>query len=968
MKRILTITILISLAAGAVYGQVLDIADVKKIDSNLRPVMLGQVVTVAGIVTVGSGTFSTEFGDLDAYVQDRTGGINIYTRSLGGLTLAPGDSVVVTGRINLSAASPTSGTTRLKIESASNLVVAGTGTLPGPLPFSGSELNQATVPPNEPNEGVLVRIDSVTVVSGTWPSEPGGAAELTLSDPSGTFKMYINGNTDIGGTVEPGDPFILSGVVVQNARTLSGDYAVWPRSRDDFLETGNGSGIASVDPAKVENDLEIFDLEVTLSGNELDTITSFSIDLPLADGWQWPGGSGSVEISGPGLGGAAYEATTTGAIVSGASIVDAVNSFGTVTFKGMSPPSGIVVSEVVIETSVDGAAREEIAGNPLIESVYPKPDIIISELWPDDGSTASNNSFIELYNRGDFPAFLEGYALCEQAVESYCDVVVRHVFGADTLEAGEYMVIAKSAAGIDQRFGTEPDLVVNIKPLGRVSGDGAICGRKENYEVISLWSDSGLRDLVAYVEYRDARACTIDVCDGFGDVNDAFPYIPPVGYSLIAGDYDSCCPYEVLTGEPTPGAENVVHYLTPEVEEIKSFDTNTLEVIFSEPMARDDLEDESNYSIDGAIPVRAAASLSGEKVLLLFDGLEAGEAAIEISGLYSMPGVEISGGSHEFLVSSGSCAAMCEVQAYDSDGFSPLRGETICALGFITVPPGVFQPDYSSIYVQGLDGCGVNVFSYDVPSPAPKIGDFVYVSGELLEYVSSGGAGSTSEISMASPAGLTILSASYPEPAPAVFTTAGVSREDNEGILVQTEGAIISSSDIDFYIDDGTGGIQVYQNFGPIDFTRFVEGMYVRVTGVVLQYDYTRPYLEGFELVPRYESDIEIIEDAFPQHAVLEVEPRVFCPTCGEDGFQIKFGGPGSAEAVLRLFDGSGRKIRTLYSGSSAGEITMPWDGKDNDGNLVPAGLYICHLELVEAVSGRKSTESAPIVVGVKLK
>ena len=542
MKRILTIAVLVSLCAGALYGQVQDIADVKKIDAGFRPLMLGQTVTVTGIVTVGSGTFAPEFGDLDAYIQDETGGINIYTRFLGGFILAPGDSVVVTGTINQSGSSPTAGTTRLKIGAVSDLEILGSGTLPDPYPLTGLVLNQPTVPPDEPIEGVVTRIESATIESGTWPSGPGGSAELTLSDPSGTFKVYIDGSTDIGGTGPPGDPFILSGVVVQNSRSYSGDYAVWPRSRQDFLETGNGSGSASVDPARIENDTGSFDLAVTLAGNGLDTIVSFSIDLPLGDGWTWPGGSSNVELSGPGLSGATLEATATGALVSGASILDAVDSFGTVTFKGMAPPSGLVVSEVVIETSVDGA-REEIAFNPAIESVYPKPDIVISELWLDDGTTESNNSFIELHNRGDFPAILDGYALCEQEVQPYCAVALRHVFGADTLGAGEYLVIAKSAAGMDVRFGVAPDVVVNIKPLGRVSGDGAICGSDQNYEVISLWQDATLKDLVAYVEYRDALACTVDMCTRFGDIDDAFPYIPPVGYALIAGEYDPCCPY-----------------------------------------------------------------------------------------------------------------------------------------------------------------------------------------------------------------------------------------------------------------------------------------------------------------------------------------------------------------------------------------------------------------------------------------
>ena len=970
MKRILTIALLVSLCAGSLYAQVQDIADVKKIDSSFRAAMLGQTVTVAGIVTVGSATFAPEFGDLNAYIQDATGGINIYTRFLQGITLAAGDSVVVTGTINQSGSSPTAGTTRLRIGSVSDLEIVGSGTLPEAYPLTGPELSQATVPPDEPIEGILTRIDSVTIESGTWPSDPGFSAELTLSDPSGTFKMYIDANTDIAGTSPPGEPFILSGVVVQNSSTRSGKYVVWPRSREDFLETGNGSGTASADPARIENDVESFDLAITVAGNGLDTIVSFSIDLPLGDGWTWPGGSSNIELSGPGLGGATYEATATGVVVSGASILDAGDSFGTVTFKGMSPPPGLVISELVIETSVDEVTREGIASNPLIESVYPKPDIIISELWLDDGTTESNNSFIELYNRGDFPAILEGYALCEQAVESYCDIAVRHVFEADTLGAGQYMIIAKSAAGLDLRFGIDPDLVVNIKPLGRVSGNGAICGSGENYEVISLWQDSSLQDLVAYVEYRDALACTVDMCTHFGGIDDAFPFIPPVGYSLIAGDYDPCCPHEVLTAEPTPGAENIVAYLAPQVEEIRSLETSTLELIFSEPMVTGDLENLSNYSIEveDVELVKAVASLSGEKVLLLVEGLEPGDASISINGLHSIPGEEIAGGSHNFNVSSTSCAAMKDIQASDSDGFSPLRGELVCALGFITVPPGVFQPDYSSIYVEGLDGFGVNVFSYDVPSPAPRTGDFVYISGEVVEYVSSSGAGSTTEISMSSPTSLIILSAGYPEPPATVSSTAGVNREDYEGKFVETEGAVISASDIDFYLDDGSGGIQVYQNFGPIDFTRFEVGMYIKVKGVVLQYDYTRPYLAGYELVPRYDSDIEIIEDAYPRKATLRVDARVFCPSCGEEDFEIVFGGPGSSEVVLRLFDGSGRKIRTLYSGTSVGEATFRWDGTGDDGKMVPAGLYICHIEVVEATSGRTNTETAPIVVGVQLK
>jgi hypothetical protein len=187
--------------------------------------------------------------------------------------------------------------------------------------------------------------------------------------------------------------------------------------------------------------------------------------------------------------------------------------------------------------------------------------------------------------------------------------------------------------------------------------------------------------------------------------------------------------------------------------------------------------------------------------------------------------------------------------------------------------------------------------------------------------------------------------------------------------LVETEGTVIRADSVaTFYIDDGTGGIQIYQNYTPIDFTKYELGMYVRVKGVVLQYDYTAPFLEGYELVPRYLSDIEIIQGAFPSQLSLDVEARVFCPSCGEEEFPITFGGPKLSGVVLRIFDAAGREIVTLYDGSSVGVVSVSWDGRDRWGDRVASGLYICYLEGVEVGTSRRMTESAPIVVGRELK
>lgn len=976
MKLACGACLVIMLLALPSYGVILPIEEVKQIDINGDSELEGEVVTVTGVVTAGSETFSNETKDLDAYIQDKTGGINIYTRFLQGISLKLGDSVIVTGTVNMGFSSPIGGITRLKIESLSDIEIVGRGTLPVPVVLTASELTQQALPPFEPYEGVLVRIEDVSIVTGEWPTDPGLDRELTAQDAMASFTFRIDGDTDIGGTDRPPEPFIIIGVVVQNDRMypLLSDYTIWPRSRyEDFLNMGNGSGAAVLEPSVVDNDVEAFDLAVTLTGNSRDTITAFSVDLPLIDGWTWPGGTGNVDLSGPGVSQATYEVTATGVIVRSSAIWDADLSVGTVTLKSVAPPAGLVSSYVTVKTSTDGITFADVSPQPVLKALYPKPDVYITEIYPHDGTTSASNAFVELRNNGSSTAFLEGFALCEVRPVPYCAIEVRHIFGpGDTLPAGAYLVLAESATGFSQRFDYVGAIPAAISPLGRVRGDGGVCGGDETYEVISLWRDASLSDLVDHIEYKDAVACPADMCEGF-DVGGAFPYIPPKGYALL-GDISQIPEYPyrgVLSSTPTPGEDNVIGYKTPVVQKVVSHVTDVVEVIFSEPMG-EGLTDPANFEVcEPALTclpaVSAHPSLSREKVLLLFDDLAPGTKQLLVTNVASLFGQDLRDTLVTFTLSSEAAVRACTIQDYDAYGFSPVRDSTLVMVGFITVPPGVFQPDYSSIYVQGLDGCGVNVFSYDVPSPAPAMGDFVSVQGDVTEYVSSS-AGSTTEIYMSSPGNLAILSRAYPEPAAVVLRTGDVSREENEGRLLQTEGAIVSTSDYDFYIDDGSGGIQIYQNYTQIDFSQFRVGMYARVKGVVLQYDYTRPFLESYELVPRYESDIEIIEGAFPTQVLLEVDARVFCPSCGEESFTIRFGGESLSEVVLRLFDVGGREIQTLYSGPSLGTREIQWSGKDSGGNAVPPGLYVCFLEVTEPVSGKKTTASVPIVVGIELK
>ena len=348
------------------------------------------------------------------------------------------------------------------------------------------------------------------------------------------------------------------------------------------------------------------------------------------------------------------------------------------------------------------------------------------------------------------------------------------------------------------------------------------------------------------------------------------------------------------------------------------------------------------------------------------------------------------------LVAAGSLAGaiaacavtICDIQAYDDDGFSPLNGQYVTVRGVVTVPAGYFQPTYTSIYVQEGD-CGVNVFCFTPLSLA--LGDSVEVTGHVEEYVSTtSGAGATTELFCDAPSRIVVLSTGHPAPEPASLNLKDVGVEANEGRLVKTIGVVVENDfNISMYLGDpwSHATIQIYKNYNEnTDFTQFIPGDTLEVTGVVLQYDRTPPYFEGYELVPRFQSDFQHAVPPPPpdpiywSNATLDVPAATFRPEIGEI-LPIRYAAPDRSETKIVVYDLQGRIVRTLTDAVYVGQSTLPefyrdgffgqgvrgWDGRDDLRRLVPAGTYICRLEVTES-DGAVSIASAPAVVGVRLK
>lgn len=211
--------------AQGYYSGTTAIATVRVNDADgvLAPKAYG--VRVQGNMTVEPGVFHTFV--TQAYVQDATGGVQVFDSSIDG-TIQRGDVVEWVGRLEQFG-----GQTEVNVAGGfGNLGHAriGSGTAPAPQVVTVAQAGEAV-------EGTLIRIDGVTVVSGTIPET--GSGNLTITDDGGvsTLTLRIDGDTDIPGANTPTQAFDVVGVASQfdSWVPLSSGYQIVPRERTDLL-------------------------------------------------------------------------------------------------------------------------------------------------------------------------------------------------------------------------------------------------------------------------------------------------------------------------------------------------------------------------------------------------------------------------------------------------------------------------------------------------------------------------------------------------------------------------------------------------------------------------------------------------------------------------------------------------------------------------------------------------------------
>jgi len=271
MKIKFLFTLLISLLSINLYSQVVSIASIRQNDPSGVPVLLNQVRTVVGVVSVAN-----QFGG-PSYIQDNTAGIAIFDNTAGiaifdntfSTAVTIGDSVQVTGTI-----ANFSGLTELVTVT---YTILSSGRTITPIVVNLQQFTNQQWNGFEEYEGRLLRINGLTTTStGNWAS----GTNYNVTDPTGTYNstFRIDNNTNLVGAIIPSGTFdaIVVGSQFKSAAPFNSGYQILPRTTADIIQ--GGGPIITTNP--IESNIQSTSVTISWSSQEPGTskIRYFLVD------------------------------------------------------------------------------------------------------------------------------------------------------------------------------------------------------------------------------------------------------------------------------------------------------------------------------------------------------------------------------------------------------------------------------------------------------------------------------------------------------------------------------------------------------------------------------------------------------------------------------------------------------------------------------------------------------------------
>ncbi len=283
---------------------------------------------------------------------------------------------------------------------------------------------------------------------------------------------------------------------------------------------------------------------------------------------------------------------------------------------------------------------------------------------------------------------------------------------------------------------------------------------------------------------------------------------------------------------------------------------------------------------------------------------------------------------------------------YEDDA-SGYVGYQVTVTGIVTTDTSHFSRFF---YIQQMEEPWYGIQIYDSYHPNLNIGDEVQVTGVVEERYG------VTRIVVKDSADVQLLSTGNTVNPMDVTTgeiaTGGTNAEAYESCLVRVSNLTVSNPFPDgsrnfgeFMVNDGTGDLRVddlalYFN-GNLDST-FALNDHIDDIVAIHYYSYG-----NYKLIPRSPDDIHghttDVESA-PVVNSFELSqnyPNPFNPTT-----TIEFRIAKQGQYTLTVYDVLGRRVRTLTDGiQAAGLHRVRWDGRDDAGNIVSAGIYFYTLK-----------------------
>ena len=316
------------------------------------------------------------------------------------------------------------------------------------------------------------------------------------------------------------------------------------------------------------------------------------------------------------------------------------------------------------------------------------------------------------------------------------------------------------------------------------------------------------------------------------------------------------------------------------------------------------------------------------------------------------------------LVASKNVTEYSEPQtiAYLRDNYDALEETVVTITATVTVQMGLINT-YAS-YVQDDGGRGIYIFGSAMSGFAR--GTVVEITGTLSKYNDS--------MQLKDVTATSLGAATLPAIAELSCQAVNNNFMYYEGTLVTVHGQVIDRADgigggSNITIDDGTASLtlRVWDSTNLLsDATAdslLSTGNLVEVTGIVGFYS------SAAQMMPAYAGDIVPWVDGTPGtgEVSLTVAPYPFSPKLGEV-IQYSYEYPDEARVIIRLYDMAGRYVTTLTDEfhGMAWTYERTWNGRNEVGQILPAGTYIMHMEVIERSTGKVTRKAQPVVIAVK--